>query len=71
MPVKVVKEPEEFRLYPAEGCCICNKPTRTWHEKNDVALCDDCSHDIEERDIPTKKEWFENHKKQNENRFVI
>jgi hypothetical protein len=57
MPVDVVKEPPGSGG-PAEFCCRCQKLTRYWYQPKDVALCLSCAAIVDDKDIPTKVEWF-------------
>lgn len=66
MTVEVVDEPKEFAKEPAEHCCVCNDPTRTWFKEKDVALCRQCAEDIDEKDVPSKEEWFKAWRERNE-----
>ena len=58
MSIFVVHEPADFREMPAESCCFCKRPSRTWHEESDVAVCIPCADNHEVSDIPAKKDWF-------------
>lgn len=58
MTVKVVREPYDFDDSRAENCCKCGKPTRYWHQRNDVPLCIPCSKKYGEKDIPAKLVWI-------------
>lgn len=57
MPVKVNKEPKDWRYDPPENCFKCHRPTRYWH-KNDVPCCPACAAVIMENDVPTKPEYM-------------
>lgn len=67
MGVQVVHERElqGFSEKPYECCCMCDRPTPYWHTKNDVALCCECALSVEEKDVPTKEEWFDSYDKNN------
>ena len=61
MPVQVHREPHALAMYPGEPCCKCGHPTHFWFLKKDVALCGRCSEEVEEADIPSKREWLNAH----------
>ena len=63
MSIKIIREPRDLLETEPEVCFYCNKVTRYWHATKDVPLCYNCSKRMEEKDIPTKKEWIENHNK--------
>lgn len=40
-----------------EFCCFCWKPTTSWHEPKDVAVCESCAETHEPEDVPSKDAW--------------
>lgn len=61
IPVKPEPDPEP----PYERCCFCRCRTTFWTElKNrtpgqQVACCEDCAKTHSQRQVPSKKKWFE------------
>jgi hypothetical protein len=47
------------RWEPAEQCCFCYRRTRFWYAKKDVACCPDCALFKTDKDVPSKKVWWE------------
>ena len=43
---------------PYEKCCVCDNPTPFWHLKSNVPLCGSCAANMEEKDLPTKEEYW-------------
>ena len=66
MTVAIIEEPPKTREIPAEDCCICGDPSRTWSETKDVAICRSCAENLEEDDVPTKDGWFEKWRESNQ-----
>ena len=61
--IPIVREPAELTENVApiyEQCCFCGDPSPYWYEKNDVCICKKCAAVKNVKDVPTKKEWFEN-----------
>lgn len=56
MAFKVVHD-GTTRADPAENCCFCWKPTRYWHARSDVAVCQKCAETHKVSEIPTKATW--------------
>lgn len=63
MSIEIIREERELLETEAEICFNCNKPTRYWHATKDVPICYNCSKRLKEKDVPTKKEWINNHNK--------
>lgn len=57
--IKVELEPTEFRREGAELCCFCWKPTRYWSGGGWIACCRSCAKEHDEKDLPTRDEWWE------------
>jgi hypothetical protein len=43
---------------PAEQCCFCFTPCRTWYAGKDVAVCEQCSTTHKVKDVPKKADWL-------------
>jgi len=62
--IPVAREPKALSntgIY--ENCCFCGVPSPFWYEKNDVCVCKSCAEEKDEKDVPTKEEWFKQEKK--------
>ena len=57
--VTIEREDSEYGP-PYEKCCVCSIPTPFWYVENDVPLCGMCAANMEEKDVPTKEEYWEN-----------
>lgn len=62
--IEVSLEPNDFRSFVAENCCLCGNPTRYWYVPKDVACCQLCAKKACPDDVPDKTTWISNCRKQ-------
>lgn len=46
------------RTQDLEECCMCGEPTSTWFAEKDVPVCRSCGRSSRADDVPTKRQWL-------------